>query len=137
MVLCKECSAARGQSDVSFYLGLDRNIQYTGDPLSTLRCSLPFGFLRLSLFSHVIAPDFFSATPEYCQHTKAARADAGRSMVAPNLSGRLTHLNSEKPHACWSLPLHQTPFLCVLHLVLACVRCRHFALSHFRIFRRL
>src|SRR5262249_36097897 len=71
------------------------------------------------------------------QHTKAARADAGRSMGAPNLSGRLTNLNSEKPHACWALPLHQTPFLCVLHLVLACVRCRHFALSHFRIFRRL
>src|SRR5262249_43095054 len=54
--LHKECGAARGQSDVSLYLGLDRNIQYTGGPLSTLRCSLPFGFLRLSLFSHVTAP---------------------------------------------------------------------------------
>jgi hypothetical protein len=32
-------------------------LQYTGGPLSTLRRSLPFCFLRLSLFGHVIAPD--------------------------------------------------------------------------------
>jgi hypothetical protein len=37
--------------------GRNWNTQYTGGPFSTLRRSLPFGFLRLSLFGHVIAPD--------------------------------------------------------------------------------
>ena len=48
------------------------NTQYTGGPLSTLRRSLPFGFLRLSLFGHVIAPDVIEPSPEYNQQTKKA-----------------------------------------------------------------
>jgi hypothetical protein len=36
----------------------NRNTQNTGGPPSTLRFSLPFSFLRLSLFGHAIAPWF-------------------------------------------------------------------------------
>jgi hypothetical protein len=43
-----------------------------GGPLSALRCSLPFGFLRLSLFGHVIAPDVIQPSSEYSQQTKEA-----------------------------------------------------------------
>jgi hypothetical protein len=37
----------------------NRNTQYTGS-LSTLCCFLPFGFLRLTLFGHVITSARFS-----------------------------------------------------------------------------
>jgi hypothetical protein len=55
--LHKECA----RRDVRVVSALTKsrnwNTQYTGGPLSTLRRSRPFGFLRLSLFGHVIAPD--------------------------------------------------------------------------------
>jgi len=46
--------------------------QYAGGPLSTLGSSLPFDFLRLALFGHVIAPDVFQPSAEYSQQTKGA-----------------------------------------------------------------
>ena len=52
--------------------GRNWNTQYTGRPLSTLRRSLSFCFLRLSLFGHVIAPDVIKPSPEYNQQTKGA-----------------------------------------------------------------
>jgi hypothetical protein len=52
--------------------GRNWNTQYTGRPLSTLGRSLPFGFLRLSFFGHVIAPDVIQPSSEYSQQSKEA-----------------------------------------------------------------
>src|SRR5262245_24472456 len=50
--------------------GRNWNTQYTGGPLSTLGRSLPFAFLRLALFGHVIAPDVIQPSSEYSQQRK-------------------------------------------------------------------
>jgi hypothetical protein len=62
-------------------LGGNRNTQYAGGPLSTLRFLLPFSFLRLSLFGHVIAPDFLSASEQ-------STADGQKLLVRAHASAR-------------------------------------------------
>ena len=52
--------------------GRNRDTQYTGGPLSTLRRSLPFGFLHLSLFGHVDCPYVIQPSSEYSQQSKGA-----------------------------------------------------------------
>ena len=63
-MLCTRSAPGPYESSSALTMGRNWNTQYTRGPLSTLRRSLPFGFLRLALFGHVIAPDVIQPSSE-------------------------------------------------------------------------
>ena len=75
MMLCTRSAPGPYESSSALTKGRNWNTQYTRGPLSTLRRSLPFGFLRLALFGHVIAPDVIQPSSENTANRQRGQYD--------------------------------------------------------------